>query len=82
MPDRRALTTRIGQSGKAIRPHAKTANTPEGLSFLISGSAAFNRMSRPASVRVGQFVVSAVARNIQANLGIRIGMWKVEPAVR
>jgi hypothetical protein len=38
--------------------------------------------ARPASFRVGQFVVSAVAQNIQSNLGIRIGMCEVEVAVR
>jgi hypothetical protein len=38
--------------------------------------------AHPASFSVGQFVVSAVAQNIQSNLGIGIGMCEVEVAVR
>jgi hypothetical protein len=37
--------------------------------------------ARPASICVGQFVVSAVAQNIQSNLGIGIGVCEVEVAV-
>jgi hypothetical protein len=66
-------------------PQAVTCAASQAIGGGAASPAAprVNPMSETnASICVGQFVVSAVAQNIQPNLGVRIGMREVEVAVR